>query len=88
MGIKLKDVMVFTLTTATDYEIQGGYFLIMPASVTAGAVLAFKADATQGYVNIDTITSPKIVYIPTHIEFKVTFADGSVTITRLPEFSA
>ena len=83
----LEHSQIYTPATATEYNVKvGGYFLIMPASVTAGAVLAFKATEAQGFVNIDTITSPKIVFIPSTVTFKLTFADGSVTITKLAEF--
>ena len=48
--------------------------------------IMFKATEGQGFVNIDTITSPKIVFIPSTVTFKFTFADGSVTMTKLIEF--
>lgn len=87
MATDLKYTQIQAITTATEYTIDEGYFLIMPASVTGGAVLAFKATAEQGFVNIETISTPKIVYIPPTVTFKLTFADGTVTITKLSKFA-
>jgi voltage-gated potassium channel Kch len=87
MATALEQQQIYAPTTTTEYNIRvGGYFLIMPASVTSGAVLAFKATAEQGFVNIETISTPKIVFIPSTVTFKLTFADGSVTLTKLTEF--
>jgi voltage-gated potassium channel Kch len=87
MAIDLKYTQIEPITTATEYTIDEGYFLIMPASVTAGAVLAFKATAEQGFVNIETISTPKIVFIPSTVTFKLTFGDGTVTLTKLSNFA-
>lgn len=82
----LKDTQKLLVTSDTEYNIHSGYFIILPKDVTADVTLALKAFESQGFVDQPAITESKIVYLPSSSDFKLTFADGTVSIVRLETF--
>lgn len=83
MPTPLRNIQQFDVVSGTEYTINNGFYMIMPKGVTGNIVVAFKATDTQGFVDQEAITASKIVYIPSTVDFKITFADGTVTLTKV-----
>lgn len=77
------NIQKFDVVSATEYTINNGFYMILPKNVSGNIVLAFKATDPQGFVDQEAITESKIVYIPSTVVFKLTFADGTVTLTKV-----
>ena len=83
MATNLDNIINYDLVSEAEYVIKSAFYMLLIKDVTADVTVAFKATDTQGFVDQEAITESKVVFIPNNVEFKATFADGTVTISKL-----